>query len=176
MSVPLVPDFVQLVISILSANDSPVDVLRGDLEKHFGPISDVYGPLKFDFTKYYDKEMGSGIRRWIITVEKLVDPERLSEIKLLTNEIERKYSREGRRQFNLDPGLLTLGNFVLATGKNNAHRIYLNKGIFGDLTLIFRRASYRPLEWTYPDYSDSVLLDILNRIRENYKIKLEKQR
>ncbi len=176
MSVPLVPDLVQLVISVLSAEDSPVETLRGDLEKHFGPISDVSGPLKFDFTKYYDKEMGSGIRRWIVTAEKLVDPERLSEIKLLTNEIERKYSRQGRRQFNLDPGLLTLGNFVLATGKNNAHRIYLKKGIFGDLTLIFRKASYRPLEWTYPDYSDSVLLDILNRIREDYKLKLEKQR
>ena len=79
---------------------------------------------------------------------------------------------EGKRRFNLDPGLLTLGNFVLATGKNNAHRIYLAEGIFADLTLIFRSRSYRPLEWTYPDYADAELIGILNRLREMYKCRL----
>jgi hypothetical protein len=71
---------------------------------------------------------------------------------------------------------MSLGNFVLATGKNNAHRIYLSQGIFADLTLIFRRSSYQPLEWTYPDYSDSELIGILNQVRETYKQKLENQR
>lgn len=177
MSVPQGPDPAQLVISLLSAQENPLDTLSHDLEALFGPIENVFGPLPFDFTTYYDIELGAGIKRWIVTVQKLVDPARLAEIKLSTNGIERKFaSEEGRRQINLDPGLMTLGNFVLATGKNNAHRIYLKDGIFADLTLIFRRATYRPLEWTYPDYSDSALIDILNRIRETYKQKLEKQR
>jgi hypothetical protein len=170
------PDPTQLVISLLSAKENPLEVLKKDLECIFGPVEDVVGPLKFEFTTYYDVELGIGIRRWIISFSKLVDSSSLAQIKLVTNEIEQRYSEKGRRRFNLDPGIMTLGNFVLATGKNNAHRVYLNNGIFADLTLIFRRASYRPLEWTYPDYSDSVLLDILNQIRESYKQRLEKQR
>jgi len=62
---------------------------------------------------------------------------------------------------------------VLATGKDNAHRIYLGEGIFADLTLIFRAGTYRSLEWTYPDYADPVLIGILNSIRENYKCGLK---
>lgn len=99
----------------------------------------------------------------------LVDRAGLASIKLLTNDIENAYSIDGKRQFNLDPGLLTLENFVLATGKNRAHRVYLSDGIFADLTLVFRKGSYRPLDWTYPDYADKELIEILNRIREHYK-------
>ncbi|MGC8605672.1 MAG: DUF4416 family protein [Desulfomonilaceae bacterium] len=174
MSVPHDPDKAQLVISLLSAQENPLDVLSCDLEKVFGPLEEVLGPFKFDFTTYYDIELGSGIKRWMVTFSRLVDPASLADIKKSTNKIEQKYTFEGRRRFNLDPGLITLGNFILATGKNNAHRIYLKHGIFADLTLIFRRASYRPLEWTYPDYVDSVLIGVLNRIRAMYKQKLEK--
>ncbi len=176
MSVPRDPDLAQLVISILSAQADAVGTLVPDLEAAFGPVEKVYGPFEFDFTTYYDIELGVGIRRWLVTQETLFDPARLAEIKMATNQIEQKRSFEGRRRFNLDPGAMTLGNFVLATGKNNAHRIYLKNGIFADLTLIFRRASYRPMEWTYPDYADSMLIEVLNQIRESYKHKLEKQR
>ncbi|MGC8660220.1 MAG: DUF4416 family protein [Desulfomonilaceae bacterium] len=176
MSVPRNPEPAQLVISVLSAQLDPVETLTPDLEAVFGPIEKVYGPLKFDFTTYYDIELGVGIRRWVVTHERLFDPARLADLKISTNRIEQIRSVQGRRQFNLDPGSMTLGNFVLATGKNNAHRIYLRDGIFADLTLIFRRSSYRPMEWTYPDYADPVLIEILNQIREFYKRKLEKPR
>jgi hypothetical protein len=102
----------------------------------------------------------------------MVDRAEIVGIKCLTNEIEQASAEGGKRNFNLDPGLLTLGNFVLATGKNNAHRIYLGKGIFADLTLIYRSRTYNPLEWTYPDYADPELITILNRLRESYKCKL----
>ncbi len=98
-----------------------------------------------------------------------MDRSALADIKCLTNRIEQTYTVEGKRRFNLDPALLTLGNFVLATGKNNAHRIYLKQGIFGDLTLIYRSGTYRPLEWTYPDYAEDELIAILNGLRERYK-------
>jgi hypothetical protein len=69
--------------------------------------------------------------------------------------------------------LLTLENFVLATGKDRAHRIYLGDGIFGDLTLVFREGTYSPLQWTYPDYADPELILMLNELRESYKCKLQ---
>jgi hypothetical protein len=58
--------------------------------------------------------------------------------------------------------------FILATGKNYAHRIYLGKGIYADLTLIFQKGAFRKLPWTYPDYSDPEMLACLMAVRRKY--------
>ncbi len=147
-------------------------MLRHEIEIEFGSMDESLGPLDFKFTSVYDKELGSGVRRWIWSFLRLLDRGRLAEVKRRTNKIEQNYADRGKRRFNLDPGMLTLGNFVLATGKNNAHRIYLADGIFADLTLIYRAKSFQPLEWTYPDYADSQLIQILNKLRESYKCQL----
>ena len=175
MSVPRIPEPAQVVVSILTSQDQYIDILRSLLIGHLGPIEEERGPLEFEFTPYYDKELGQGIKRWIWSFFDLVDRSELVRIKCLTNQLEHSYANHGRRNFNLDPGLVTLGNFVLATGKNNAHRIYLDEGIFADLTLVFRSGTYKPLEWTYPDYADRQLIGILNSIRETYKCKLKKR-
>jgi len=146
--------------------------VRQQLTDRLGPLEEEIGPMPFHFTSYYDKELGTGIKRWLWVFSDLVDGSDLLRIKLFVNELEQAYSEAGCRCFNLDPGLMTLGNFVLATGKNNAHRIYLGEGIFADLTLMYRSGTYRPLEWTYPDYADSQLIDILNTLRKKYKCKL----
>ncbi len=96
----------------------------------------------------------------------------LASIKHRSNEIELEFRVGGKRQCNLDPGLISLWNFVLATGKVNAHRIYLGTGIYADLTLIFRSSSFQPLPWTYPDYASMEIRSILNDVRKNYKCKL----
>ncbi|MBI4964337.1 MAG: DUF4416 family protein [Desulfomonile tiedjei] len=172
MSVPKIPEPARLVLSILTPDKGIVDMAAPAIEQALGPVEEEIGPMNFEFTSYYDKEMGLGIRRWIWAFADLVDRADLAGIKSLTNEIEQSYTVEGKRRFNLDPGLMSLGNFVLATGKDNAHRIYLGQGIFGDLTLIFQGGSYRPLEWTYPDYADSELVRVLNELRQTYKCKL----
>jgi hypothetical protein len=145
---------------------------KESLEEKLGLIGREVGPLDFDFTSYYEKEMGPDIRRWLWVFENLVERGKLAYIKCLTNRLEQEHSNNGKRRFNLDPGLLTLENFILATGKNRAHRIYLGQGIFGDLTLVFQKKSYRALEWTYPDYADPDMISILNTIREDHKLRL----
>lgn len=175
MSRPQVPEPARLIISCLTSEVSLLETVSPTLVNLFGAIEELIGPLAFNFTKYYDTEMGSGIRRWLWVFTNLVDRADLARIKCLTNEIEQSYTIEAKRRINLDPGLMTLGNFVLATAKNNAHRIYLGDGIFADLTLIFRSGSYRPQEWTYPDYADAELIGIFNRLRKNYKCTLERQ-
>jgi hypothetical protein len=172
MSIPKIPDPARLVVSILAARSSCFEEIRQELVGSFGPVADMVGPMDFDYTNYYDEELGSPINRWLLAFEDLVDCGRLMEIKELTNTMEQTYTVCGKRKVNLDPGLLTLGNFVLATGKNNAHRIYLGVGIFADLTLVYRSGSFRRLEWTYPDYADPSMISILNTIRESYKCKL----
>jgi len=173
MSVPKIPEPARLVISALTPHEDLIQEISTRLAEELGPVQEQIGPIQFNYTDYYDREMGPGIFRWLWSFDKLVDKSSLVSVKLLTNRKEQSYTERDKRRINLDPALLSLGNFVLATGKDNAHRIYLDKGIFADLTLVFRGGTYRPLEWTYPDYADPVLIDILNRIRENYKCRLK---
>ena len=74
---------------------------------------------------------------------------------------------------NIDPGYLLLERFVLATGKNFTHRIYLGGGIYADLTLIYTRGDFQALPWTYPDYADPRMIRHLNQIRHRYTIDLK---
>ncbi len=172
MSIPRIPEPARLIVSVLASERMPLEAARATLIERFGGLEEEIGPLPFDYTSYYDEELGTGIKRWLWVFADLVEGSDLPSIKLFVNELEQAHSTAGRRTFNLDPGLMTLGNFVLATGKNNAHRIYLGKGIFADLTLIYRSGTYRPLPWTYPDYADLQLIDILNALRERYKCRL----
>jgi hypothetical protein len=61
-----------------------------------------------------------------------------------------------------------LERFVLATGKNFSHRIYLGQGIYADLTLIYRHGEFQALPWTYPDYADQPLRRFLLSVRGKY--------
>ena len=79
--------------------------------------------------------------------------------------MEASHSAQGRRRVNIDPGLLLRERFVLATGKNFTHRVYLGQGIYADLTLIYRRDAFQALPWTYPDYTDARLQAFLLRAR-----------
>ncbi|HIC91403.1 MAG TPA: DUF4416 family protein, partial [Syntrophaceae bacterium] len=88
--------------------------------------------------------------------------------KLYTNSIEKHFCIDHKRRVNIDPGYITPERLVLATGKNYSHRIYLRDGIYADLTLIFKKGSFRPLEWTYPDYATSQVIELMNAIRKRY--------
>ncbi|MFH0824730.1 MAG: DUF4416 family protein [Pseudomonadota bacterium] len=172
MSVPEVPEPAALVISVLAPAGAIFRSCVPRLEAEFGSLQEEIGPMPFDFTSYYEQEMGPGIKRWLWFFPEGVDRGELAGIKLLTNEVEQSYTKMGRRRFNLDPGLLSLENFILATGKNRAHRIYIGKGIFADLTLVFRKGTYHSLEWTYPDYASAEMIGVLNRLRESYKCRI----
>jgi hypothetical protein len=138
------------------------------IQKTWGAIDFFSEVRPFDYTGYYEEEMGRPLyRRWAFFRE-LVPQERLAEIKWQALEIEKQWTIDGKRRLNLDPGLITAERLVLATGKNFSHRIYLGRGIFGDLTLIFSKKTYQSLAWTYPDYKDEQAIGMFNMIREKY--------
>ena len=99
--------------------------------------------------------------------------EDLAHIKLTTNGIETMYAVGGKRQVNLDPGYLTAARFVLGTGKDYSHRIYLSKGIYADLTLFFQQGKFKALPWTYPDYCADQMREYLKCIRRRYLFELK---
>jgi hypothetical protein len=98
----------------------------------------------------------------------LIDQADLSSIKLATNAIEAECTTNSQRNINIDPGYLLRERFVLATGKNFAHRIYIGNRIFADLTLIFQKGGFQFLPWTYPDYKDPQMQSFLYQVRNKY--------
>ncbi len=150
------------------------DPLRQRLTASLGPIEDVKEMGIFTKTRYYEKEMGTPLYRYFLSFAPLVRPETLPHIKYATNAIEAAFLNEqGGRTVNIDPGILTLQNLILATTKNYTHRIYLDKGIFADLTLIFQKGEFQPLPWTYPDYRDAASRAFFLEVRNRYKIQLK---
>jgi len=163
-----VPKPVKLVVSLISAEDGILMKAMEDLNSIYGEVDLFSDLLPFDFTRYYDEEMGATLFRRFIAFKKLVQREALADIKKMTNGVEKRYSRDGCRKVNIDPGVLSGENLVLATTKGFAHRIYLRNGIYADLTLIFRNRSFRAQEWTYPDYRQGEVIELMNGLRRNY--------
>ena len=169
MSSPCEAEDVKLISSLFSSQEKLIDDVIVEMEDIFGPTDWVSRRLFFDRTKYYAKEMGWPLYRQFISFEKLIRPEDIVEIKLIANRMESGYSVDGKREINIDPGYISLERLILATGKNYIHRIYLSKGIYADLTLVFRKGSFKPLEWTYRDYAEPEIIDCFNDTRERYK-------
>jgi hypothetical protein len=69
----------------------------------------------------------------------------------------------------LDPGVLSLGKFLLATTKDQAHRIYLRDGIFAEVTLRFQDKAFEPWPWTYADYQEPAVRAFLQEARVWYR-------
>ena len=169
MSTPRKADDVKLISSLFSAHQKLLDQVIADLEGLYGPTDWISPEFLFDRTKYYEKEMGWPLYRRYISFANLIRPEELADVKLKTNEIESRHFVEGKRGINIDPGYISLERLILATGKNYIHRIYLSKGIYADLTLIFQRGTFKPLQWTYRDYADPKTIVCFNDLREKYK-------
>ena len=160
---------VKLIVGMLSSFSHLFEQIQKVLENEFG-LSDYESPvLPFDKTDHYEKEFGSHLKRRFYSFENLIEAERLVDIKLFTNHLEKEFSdRKGNRNINIDPGYLVPGKLVLATTKDHQHRIYLGKGIYAEVTLRFKKGSFCPWEWTYPDYETLEYIDIFNWIRELY--------
>ena len=172
MSSPTEADDVKLISSLFSANKDLIDDVIAELIGKFGPPDWTSTILPFDRTRYYTQEMGWPLYRRFISFHDLIEPEQIVDIKLTTNEMESRHLEDGRRRVNIDPGYVSLERLILATGKNYAHRIYLSKGIYADLTLVYHKGSFRPLGWTYRDYADPEVIACFNHVREQYKRQL----
>lgn len=172
MSSPREAEDVKLISSFFSPHKELIIRAIGELEQIFGPTDWISPELFFDRTKYYAKEMGWPLHRRFVSFEQLIRPLSIVEIKLTTNRIENENLQEQKRQINIDPGYMSLERLVLATGKNYGHRIYLSKGIYVDLSLIYHKGSFSPLQWTYKDYASPEIIALFNGVRERYKRQL----
>ena len=168
MSTPAEPLAVKPVVSLMLAREDLAGPVLRRLASYLGPV-DLVGPLwPFTSTDYYAREMGGGLRRCLASFLHLAGAAQLTDWKVFTNSLEKRWSLGGRRLVNLDPGYVARERLVLATGKNYSHRIYLGQGIYGDLTLLAGPGGFQALAWSYPDYARGPLPELLTLVRRKY--------
>lgn len=159
---------VKLIIAFIFKKKIIFDEAKLLLEKKFGRIDFESEILSFTHTDYYTREFGANLKRIFTAFKKLIPPEELSDIKLFTNRLEKRLSAGINRLINIDPGYLDMSKIILASTKDYTHRIYLNKGIYAEVTLFYRDKTFRPWEWTYPDYKSAGYISLFNQIRRIY--------
>ncbi|MDR0303364.1 MAG: DUF4416 family protein [Chitinispirillales bacterium] len=133
------------------------------LKKELGKIAKITEEINFSKnTDYYENEMGDDIKKIYIVFDNPIKREFLSQLKLKTNEIERNFTKNGRRQINIDPGYITEDKFVLASAKDYFHRIAIGNGIFAETTIHFSaNDKIRRFSWTYKDYLTPQVRELL---------------
>jgi hypothetical protein len=163
------PKPAKLIIGILAADEDYLKAAVEAIKANFGKTDFVSDVWPFDQTDYYRDETGENILRQFVSIEKLIDPGKLSKIKHKTNKLEQKLAKQSAydllRPVNLDPGIIEPSKLVLATTKNYSHRIYIGKKIYAEVTLIFDKGIWKPFEYTYPDYRQDCYHDFFSIVR-----------
>ena len=171
------PHPVKLIVGMLASRTDLFDIAQTELAEEFGAVDAASDVIPFDFTDYYEAEMGPNLMRKFVVFEKLIKPKELVPAKLFTNDLEERISERlasRRRIVNLDPGYISLAKLVLASTKDYSHRIYLGDGIFAEVTLHFSDGRFNPWPWTYPDYKTEAYRRFFEAIRLRYREVLKK--
>ena len=163
---------VKLFIGVLVSHSKLIPEIEQRLEKVYGSIDHRSPVIPFDFTDYYQAEMGDVIDRILFSFERLIEADQLPEIKRQTNRLEEELVslyEPVSRPVNLDPGYVEQAKVILASTKNFYHRIYLGAGIFGEVTMHFKNNTYQFFPWTYPDYQSKDYQEFFFKMRHIYR-------
>ncbi len=164
----------RLIMSVISSSrDALADALV-PLERRFGRVLGETDEFPCGRADDYREEMGAGVSRRLFAFEPLVARGGLAAIKLSCLRIEARFGDRVDdflfRTVNLDPGLLTPENLVLAYGVDRAHRIYLGQGVFAETALIFTRGRFTRLPWTDPDLCHPEAIAFFERVRGEFDL------
>jgi hypothetical protein len=173
MSRLLEPPPVKLFTGLIYGPSSPLEECVRSLREGIGETEFSSPEMPFDYTVYYEGEMGPGLKRVIITFKELIKREEIVDIKIFTNKLEKVFSYENKRTINIDPGYIAQEHIILATGKGYSHRPYLGRGVYADLTLQYIKDDFKRLEWTYPDYGSAAMTELFRKLRHDYVSQLK---
>ncbi|MCL1971466.1 MAG: DUF4416 family protein [Endomicrobia bacterium] len=164
---------VKLFCGIISADEEITKQALEKLEEKFGKADIKSEIIPFDFTSYYNLEMGENLKRFWVSFGALIFADELAGIKVFTNSVEDSFAVNNKRRVNIDPGYMNPANVILASTKDFSHRIYLSKGIYGEITLIYKKEDFTKLPWSYPDYTSQAakkfLLEARAKLMEQLK-------
>jgi Domain of unknown function (DUF4416) len=144
------------MLALFSRHDGALLWTKEQLMRRWGSIVLESEPFDHSETKYYEAEMGTGLKKQFLVFSNGFDPQHLPAAKLFTNSIEEQLAKSKQypeiRPVNIDPGYMTLTKLVLASAKDRAHRLYMADGIYAEECLYYLDRSWQSRPWTYPDY------------------------
>ena len=76
-----IPKRVKLFVGLITNDPSLIEKIKRSLIKSFGEIDFQSDILNFDFTAYYHKEMGNGLKRKFLSFKKLIGMENTMRLK-----------------------------------------------------------------------------------------------
>ena len=163
------PKPVKLIIGILAADETSLAAAVKAISKSFGVIDLASDVWPFTQTDYYKDELGPNALRQFVSIENLIDPGKLAQIKHDTNSLEQQLADSLKlslpRPVNLDPGFIEPSKLILASTKNFSHRIYIGNKMFAEVMLMYEKGHWRHFEYTFPDYRQSCYQDFLSKVR-----------
>jgi hypothetical protein len=167
--VPREPTYSLLAVPCFSRHREALDWARSRLVAEYGTIALESQEFSFHHTKYYLSAMGTGLLKKIFVFDQIFPADILPVTKRFSIALENELASSGLypepRPINIDPGLVQLGKFLLASTKDQAHRIYLQDDIFGEVTLRFEAGAFEVWPWTYADYHEESVRAFLNQAR-----------
>ncbi|MFP4053286.1 MAG: DUF4416 family protein [Phycisphaerae bacterium] len=168
----------QYICGLIAAGESLLDRACDALGRELAPLQQASETWPFDLTDYYAPQMGTGLLRRFVTLGGLSGPEMLAEWKVRTNAIEQRFAAEpsadAARPVNLDPGYVASPKLVLASMKDFAHRVYLGRGVYAEVTLMYRKG-WQPLPWTFPDFASGRYDEFLTAVRDDLRRELTRK-
>jgi hypothetical protein len=188
------PADVRLICGMISADAALFDQAAEALAGTFSEIDLRSEIMVFDFTHYYDEQMGSPLWRQFVSFSRPVQPDILASAKVATNRIEAQFtarlagpltqpgaavpqnSTQPARPINLDVGYVDESKLILASMKNFSHRIYLGIGVYAELTLMYHKGRWDSLAWTFPDYASGRYHPFLTQVRSRLRQHLIERR
>ncbi len=168
------PQRVMLFAGLLYCDTGPLLAAIDALKKLHGPLFFETAPSSWH-SGYYADEFGcNDVKRKFLFFERLICPGRLADIKLKTNGIESALSEGKKRKVNIDPGYITPARIVLASTKDYSHRVYLQKGIYAEVTMLWSRKekTFVPHIFTYSDFRDEGNIMVFSRMRDELQARL----
>ncbi len=160
---------VKLLAALLYRHPEKLETCLGLLEEVFAPLDHRSAGYPFSSTDYYEAEMGEGLSRCIVAFEGLVAPPFLVEAKWRARRVEEQLAEDKRRTVNVDVGYLDLFKVVLASCKGRGNKLYLDRGVWADMTLTYSKGRFHPLPWSFPDFGAGTYHAELAKIREVLK-------
>ncbi|MFK7766823.1 MAG: DUF4416 family protein [Mariniblastus sp.] len=171
---------VLLIAAVTSRYDQALQWTAENTAAQWGTL--VYESPVFDFTEtsFYTESMGTELKKQFLAFETLIDPGSIAPTKLKSNDWEKQYAESNDhpeiRPLNIDPGYISEAKLVLVTTKDRDHRLYLEQGIFAEVTLYYRSGEWNSSRWTYPDYQREDFQAFFTKCRDYLRERIRKLR
>ncbi len=136
------------------------------LELEWGKPERISTLIPFTRTNYYN-DIAPQLDRLFFSYPGLYPLSELPKWKLKSCQMENMTGKS--RRVNLDPGTLDGARLILASTKGQAHRIYLNNGIFAEVTLCKRKGRWESFFYTFPDFKSGEYDEWLELVRGDWK-------